>query len=84
MKDWLIPSKTFKLGYGALLLVPADSSSHGEDVTVCVPDINQPSLPTPFHSVLVSVSVFMALLTVFRSINSPVVLVMFSRTGRLN
>ena len=33
--------------------------------------INQPSLPTPFYSVLVSVSVFMALSTVFHSINSP-------------
>ena len=31
----------------------------------------QPSLPTPFYSVLVSVSVFMALSTVFHSINSP-------------
>ena len=34
-------------------------------------DINQPSLPTPFYSVLVSVSVFMALSTVFHSIHSP-------------
>ena len=34
-------------------------------------DINQPSLPTPFYSVPVSVSVFMALSTVFHSINSP-------------
>ena len=34
-------------------------------------DINQPSLPTPFYSVLVSISVFMAFLTVFHSINSP-------------
>ena len=34
-------------------------------------DINQPSLPTPFYSVLVSVSVFMVLSTVFRYINSP-------------
>ena len=34
-------------------------------------DINQPSLPAHFYSVLVSISVFMALLTVFRSINSP-------------
>ena len=36
-----------------------------------VTDINKPSLPTPFHSVLVSVSVFMALSTLFHSINSP-------------
>ena len=34
-------------------------------------DINQPSLPTSFYSVLVSVSVFMALSTVFHSVNSP-------------
>ena len=34
-------------------------------------DKNQPSLPTPFYSVLKSVSVFMALSTVFLSINSP-------------
>ena len=34
-------------------------------------DINQPSLPTPFYSVLASVSVFMALSTAFHSINFP-------------
>ena len=51
--------------------VPAGSPSRGGDVAVNVFDINQPSLPTPFHSVLVSVSVFMALSTVFHSINSP-------------
>ena len=34
-------------------------------------DINQLSLPTPFYSVLVSISVFMALSTVFHSVNSP-------------
>ena len=34
-------------------------------------DINQPSLPTPFCSLLVSMSVFIALSTVFHSINSP-------------
>ena len=32
-------------------------------------NISQPSLPTPFYSVLVTVSVFMALLTVFHSIS---------------
>ena len=53
------------------LSVPAGSPSRGGDVTVCVPDINQPSLPTPFYFVLVSASVFMALSTVFQSINSP-------------
>ena len=34
-------------------------------------DINEPSLPTPFYSVLMSISVFMALSTVFHSMNSP-------------
>ena len=34
-------------------------------------DINQSSLPTPSYSVLVSISVFMALSSVFHSINSP-------------
>ena len=34
-------------------------------------DINQPILSVPFKSVLVSISVFMALSTVFHSINSP-------------
>ena len=53
-----------------VLTVPAGSSSRGGDVAVYI-DINQPSLPTPFHSVLVSVSVFMALSTVFHSLNSP-------------
>ena len=38
-----------------LPLVPVGSLSRGEDVTVYVTDINQPSLPTPFDSVLVSV-----------------------------
>ena len=37
---------------------------------VYVFDIHHPSLPTPFSSVLVSISVFMALSTVFHSINS--------------
>ena len=47
------------------------SRSRGADVAFFVCDINQPSLPTPFYSVLVSVSVFMALSTVFHSVNSP-------------
>ena len=51
--------------------VPTGSSSRGGDVAVYVFDINPMSLPTPFYSVLVSVSVFMALSTVFHSINSP-------------
>ena len=51
--------------------VPAGSPSRGEDVAVYVLDINQLSLPTPFHSVLVCISVFMTLSTVFQPINSP-------------
>ena len=46
------------------------SPSRGGDVAVYFFDINQPSLPTPFYSVLLSVSVFMALSTVFHFINS--------------
>ena len=34
-------------------------------------DINQPSLPTPLYSVLVFISVYVALSTVFHTINSP-------------
>ena len=34
-------------------------------------DVNQPSLSTPFYSVLVPISVFISLSTVFHSINSP-------------
>ena len=44
-----------------LQTVPAGSPSRGGDVMVYVTNINQPSVPTPFYSVLVSVSVFMAL-----------------------
>ena len=52
-------------------VVPKRSPSRGGDVTKFLYNINQPSLPTPFYSVLVSISVFMALSTVFHSINSP-------------
>ena len=48
--------------------------SRGGDVTVDVPDISQPRLPTPFYSVLVSVSVFMTLSTVFHSTKLPTTL----------
>ena len=50
---------------------PAGSPSRGGDVAVYVFDINQPSLPFPFYSVLVSIAILMALSTVFHSINSP-------------
>ena len=56
---------------GLIMLVSAGSPSRGVDVVVYVRDINQTSLPTLFCSVLVSVYVFMALSTVFHSINSP-------------
>ena len=49
--------------------VLVSSPSCWGDVVVYVKDINQPSLPTPFYSVLVSV--FTALSTVFHSTNSP-------------
>ena len=52
--------------------VPASSPFYGRDVVVYVFDINVQSLPTPFYSVLVSVSaVFKALSIVFLSIHSP-------------
>ena len=54
--------------------VPAGSPSRGGDVAIYVFDTNEPSLPTLFlffYSVLVSVSVFQALSTVFHSMNSP-------------
>ena len=56
--------------YTRLLCVPAGSPSRGGDVVVYVKDVNQPSLPAPFYSVLVSISVLMALSTVFNAINS--------------
>ena len=69
------------------------SPSSGLDVAVYVFDINQPSLPPPFYSVLVSASDFIALSTVFHSINSPdnsplfhfllLVLFLFYRSFRL-
>ena len=52
-------------------LFTTGSPSRGGNVTVHVFDMNHPSLPTPFYSVLVSVSIFMALSTVFHSVNSP-------------
>ena len=51
--------------------VPAGSLSRGGDVALYVFDINQPSLPTLLYSIFVSLSVFMALSTVFLSINAP-------------
>ena len=65
---------TILLHFSQLCLIhtiPTGSPSRGGDAAVYVFDINQPSLPTPFYSVLVSVSVFMAFSTVFHSIHSP-------------
>ena len=50
---------------------PRAHPSRGGDVAGYFPDINQTSLPSPSYSVLVSVSAFMALSTVFHSINFP-------------
>ena len=51
--------------------VPTDSPLRGGDVALYVFNINQPSLPTPSYSVLVSISVVVALSSVFHSIHSP-------------
>ena len=50
--------------------VPVSLLSRDGDVLVYVKDINQPSLPTPFYIVLVSISLFLTLSTVFHSTNS--------------
>ena len=55
----------------ARMRVPAGSSSCDRHVAVHIFNINQPSLPTPFYFVLVSISVFVVLSRVFHSINSP-------------
>ena len=47
------------------------SPSRSGNVTVYVKDINQPTLPTPFYSVLESVPVFVTLSTICHSLNSP-------------
>ena len=44
-----------RLWFLSLFVVPASSPSHGRDLQF-VSDINQPSLPTPFYSVLAYVS----------------------------
>ena len=62
--------KCVPFGQTSAFHVPAGSPSRGGDVAVYVFDISQPSSATPFHSVLVSVFVFMALWTVFQSIKS--------------
>ena len=51
--------------------VPTGPPLRYGDVEAYVFDVNQPSLPTPFYSVLVSISVFTAISTVFHSTNPP-------------
>ena len=68
---------TYAMVYGHCLvaslstLVLAGTPSWSGDVAVYIKDINQLSLPIPFYSVLVSISVFVALSTVLHSIKSP-------------
>ena len=51
---------------------PHDQSGYRPIVVLeMAQNISQPSLPTPFYSVLVTLSVFMTLSTVFHSINFP-------------
>ena len=72
--DWRCTDAKFSSVYVGLLdmsCVPTGFPSRGGDVAVEVFDINKPSLPTSFYSVLVSISFFMALSTVFHSTNSP-------------
>ena len=55
-----VVSQPFVVSLLSFLPVPTVSPSRGWDVAVYVFDINQPSLSTPFNSVLVSVSVLMS------------------------
>ena len=54
----------------AFLSVSPMAQLHVMGMLRFISDINQPSLPTPYYFVLESVSVFMALSTVFHSITS--------------
>ena len=62
-------SKT-SANHNSPLGVPIGSPSRCGDVAVYVSDINQSSSHAPFYSVLVTISVSMALSTVLDSINS--------------
>ena len=74
-----------------VFLVPAGPPSRDGDVTVYVLDMNQPNLPTLFI-LLLCLFVFIALSTVFHSINSPdnsplshsIFLVLFCLIGPFN
>ena len=72
---FLLSGKHFRAGlpcheWRLSVKVPAGSLSPGGTLWF-VFNKNQPSLPTSFYSVLVSISVFMTLSPVFHSINSP-------------
>ena len=56
---------TFLFFLSLCVSVPMGSPLRGGDVVVYVKDINRPSSPIPFYSVLVSISVFIVLSTVF-------------------
>ena len=58
---WLLMTTVQVINFASVKDVPVGSPSSGGNVAVYVLDINQLSLPTPFYSVLVSFSVFMAL-----------------------
>ena len=69
--DIVLPTLRFLHRCLCLPFVPASSPSRDGNVAVYVFDRNQPNLPTPFYSILVSTSVFLSRSTVFYSINSP-------------
>ena len=71
LNNWLFLCPSTTPSFLPSSAVPAGSPSRVGDVVDYVKDINQPSLPTSFYSVLVSISVFMALSTISHSINSP-------------
>ena len=80
MVRWLVTCAT-ELGVQALIdimykwyqyFAPIEATSECVSVVGMLRFLkNQLSWPTPFYSVLVSVSVFMALSTAFHSLNSP-------------
>ena len=68
------PSSAAKLRFiiiSIIVIISPRAHLHAVGMLWFMSGINQPSLPTPFYSVLVSISVFMALSTVFHSISSP-------------
>ena len=56
--SWELETTTASLKWISLWRHPAGLPSSSGDVVVYVKDINQPSLPTPFYFVLVSISFF--------------------------